>query len=293
MVNCNPETVSTDYDTSDRLYFEPLTVEDVMAVIEAEKPARGHRPARWPDPAQHGSGLDRAGVPIAGTSPDAIDAAEDRERFAALCVANGVPQPPNGIATSVAEALDVIDRIGLPALVRPSYVLGGRAMRIIYSVDELSEYLSELSGGRSAGEVGAGAVGLRDAPLLIDRFLESAVEVDVDAVYDGAELYIGGVMEHVEEAGVHSGDSACVVPPPNLAAKTLATITEYTERLARGIGVRGLLNIQFAVRDDDGVRARGQPTGVPDRAVHLQGHGSSAGEGGNPSDDGGEPRRFA
>ncbi len=251
MVNCNPETVSTDYDTSDRLYFEPLTVEDVMAVIEAEKPRAVIVQLGGQTPLSIAPALDRAGVPIAGTSPDAIDAAEDRERFAALCVINGVPQPPNGIATSVAEALDVIDRIGLPALVRPSYVLGGRAMRIIYSVDELSEYLSELSGGRSSGEVGAGAVGLRDVPLLIDRFLESAVEVDVDAVYDGAELYVGGVMEHVEEAGVHSGDSACVVPPPNLATKTLATITEYTERLARGIGVRGLLNIQFAVRGDD------------------------------------------
>jgi carbamoyl-phosphate synthase large subunit len=246
MVNCNPETVSTDYDTSHRLYFEPLSVEDVLAVIDAETPLAVIVQLGGQTPLSIAPALARAGIAIAGTSPDAIDAAEDRERFAALCATHGIPQPPNGIATSVAEAVDIIDRIGLPALVRPSYVLGGRAMRIIYTVDELSEYLAELYGRQPAGEVD-----LHDAPLLIDRFLESAVEVDVDAIFDGRELYIGGVMEHVEEAGVHSGDSACVVPPPSLSAETLGRIGEFTERLARGIGVRGLLNIQFAVRDDD------------------------------------------
>ncbi len=243
MINCNPETVSTDYDTSDRLYFEPLTGEDVLAVVAVESPEAVVVQLGGQTPLGLAPTLQRHGVTIAGTSPDAIDVAEDRERFAALCRRLEVPQPPHGTARSVAEAMDVVDRIGLPVLVRPSYVLGGRAMRIVYSIDELSTYLAELYGGSRAGEFD-----LAEAPVLIDRFLESATEVDVDAVYDGTDLYVGGIMEHVEEAGVHSGDSACVVPPPTLAADAEATIRRHTAALADGLGVRGLLNIQFAVR---------------------------------------------
>ncbi len=246
MVNCNPETVSTDYDTSTRLYFEPLTIEDVLAIVDAERPHAVIVQLGGQTPLGLAHGLEAAGVPVAGTPPDAIDMAEDRERFSAMCRTLGIPQPPHGTATSVAAALDVIDDVGLPALVRPSYVLGGRAMRIIYSVEELSAYLSDLYGAAPGGEVDLSA-----SPLLIDRFLESAVEVDVDAVYDGVDLYVGGVMEHVEEAGVHSGDSACVVPPPTLTQDTIDRITEITRALAEGIGVRGLINIQFAVRGSD------------------------------------------
>jgi carbamoyl-phosphate synthase large subunit len=246
MVNCNPETVSTDYDTSSRLYFEPLTIDDVMSIVEVEQPVAVIVQLGGQTPLGLAHGLEAAGVTVAGTSPDAIDLAEDRERFSTLCRSLDLSQPPHGTATSVAEALDVIDTIGLPALVRPSYVLGGRAMRIIYSVEELSTYLADLYGAIPGGEVD-----LSDAPLLIDRFLESATEVDVDAVFDGADLYIGGIMEHVEEAGVHSGDSACVVPPPNLTDAAISAVIEGTWKLAEGIGVRGLLNIQFAVRGSD------------------------------------------
>jgi carbamoyl-phosphate synthase large subunit len=245
MVNCNPETVSTDYDTSDRLYFEPLTAEDVLAVIEKEQPVGVIVQLGGQTPLSLARALETAGIPIAGTSPDAIDTAEDRERFSALCTEYGIPQPPHGIATSVRQAEEVVDEIGFPALVRPSYVLGGRAMRIIYTIDELSEYLQELYGAVPGGEVD-----LSGAPLLIDRFLEAATEVDVDAVFDGNELLIGGVMEHVEEAGVHSGDSACVVPPPTLSATAHAAIVDYTGRLAKGLDVCGLINIQFAVKGD-------------------------------------------
>jgi len=245
MVNCNPETVSTDYDTSDRLYFEPLTVEDVLAILEAEQPEAVVVQLGGQTPLGLAHALEAAGFRVAGTSPDAIDLAEDRERFSGLCAAVGVPQPAHGIARSEAEAEAVVDRIGLPALVRPSYVLGGRAMRIIYSVEELRAYTDELYGSALGGDAD-----LSGAPLLIDRFLESAVEVDVDAIYDGDELFIGGVMEHVEEAGVHSGDSACVVPPPTLGTRAHEKILQYTERLARGLEVQGLLNIQFAVQGD-------------------------------------------
>jgi carbamoyl-phosphate synthase large subunit len=246
MVNCNPETVSTDYDTSTRLYFEPLTIEDVLAVVASEQPTAVIVQLGGQTPLGLAHALEASGVHVAGTSPASIDMAEDREQFSALCRQLGIAQPPHGTATSVAEALDVIDDIGLPALVRPSYVLGGRAMRIIYSVEELSKYLAELYGALPGGEVD-----LSDSPLLIDRFLESATEVDVDAVFDGVDLYIGGIMEHVEEAGVHSGDSACVVPPPTLHARVIAAVEDATRKLAEGLTVRGLINIQFAIRNDD------------------------------------------
>ncbi len=246
MVNCNPETVSTDYDISTRLYFEPLTAEDVLAIVDAEQPAAVVVQLGGQTPLGLARALEQAGVPIAGTPPAAIDRAEDREQFSRLCAEQGILQPPHGTATSVAEAQEVVDAIGLPALVRPSYVLGGRAMRIIYSVEDLSTYLTDLYGAAAGSEVD-----LREAPLLIDRFLESAVEVDVDAVFDGVDLYIGGIMEHVEEAGVHSGDSACVVPPPTLSDDVIARVTSDTRKLAEALGVRGLLNIQFAIRGDE------------------------------------------
>jgi carbamoyl-phosphate synthase large subunit len=242
MVNCNPETVSTDYDTADRLYFEPLTVEDVLEVHAAEVAAAGGDAGRVGVLVQLGGqtplalarALERAGVRILGTQPEAIDLAEDRGRFAELLAELGIPQPPGGVARSLDEALQIAGSIGFPALVRPSYVLGGRAMEIVYTPEQMRSWLE-----RNAGE---GAV-------LVDRFLEGSVEVDVDAVFDGHELYVGGVMEHIEEAGVHSGDSACVVPPYTLGRAQLAQLREYTEAIAARIGTRGLINIQFAVRD--------------------------------------------
>jgi carbamoyl-phosphate synthase large subunit len=245
MVNCNPETVSTDYDTSDRLYFEPLTPEDVLAVIERERPVAVIVQLGGQTPLKLVTALEEAGVPIAGTSPASIDAAEDRELFSRLCREAGVRQPLHGIARSAREAEEIVDTIGFPVLVRPSFVLGGRAMRILYSVEELAEHMDGLAGG------GMPETDPAAGPLLIDRFLEGAVEVDVDAIFDGEEMYLGGIMEHVEEAGIHSGDSACVVPAPTLSAAAVATITSNTERLAAGLEVRGLVNIQFAVQGDE------------------------------------------
>ncbi len=243
MVNCNPETVSTDYDTSDRLYFEPLTAEDVIAVLETEQPEAVIVQLGGQTPLNLASDLERAGITIAGTSPSSIDLAEDREQFSALCDRLGIRQPPAGTATSVAEADEVVDRIGLPVLVRPSYVLGGRKMRVVYSYDQLDEYMAEIYGDPDPE--------LTVAPILIDRFLESATEVDVDAIHDGHELLVGGIMEHVEQAGVHSGDSACVTPPPTLSPEASAEIIDITRRLAAELGVRGLINIQFAVKGED------------------------------------------
>ena len=243
MVNCNPETVSTDYDTSDRLYFEPLTAEDVLEVARVEHPDAVVVQLGGQTPLKLAKRLEAAGLTIAGTSPESIDIAEDRERFAELCRELGVRQPPHGTALSRFQAEEVIDRIGFPVLVRPSYVLGGRAMRVVYSYDELADALTEIE-RESELEFG-------DAPLLIDRFLEAATEVDVDAVFDGHELLVGGVMEHVEEAGIHSGDSACIVPPPTLSEEAHKSILRATEDLARALEVRGLINIQFAVKGDD------------------------------------------
>jgi carbamoyl-phosphate synthase large subunit len=246
MVNCNPETVSTDYDTSARLYFEPLTVEDVLAVLAVERPLAVIVQLGGQTPLGLAHAIEEAGWAIAGTPPDAVDAAEDRARFSAFCRDAGVPQPPHGTATSVEGARAVAAEIGFPVLVRPSYVLGGRAMRLVYTEAELVGYLSGLYTAVPGGEVD-----LSEAPVLIDRFLESAVEVDVDAVCDGVEVFIGGIMEHVQEAGVHSGDSACVLPPRTLDAGVVASIESHTAALARGLGVGGLINVQFAVQGSD------------------------------------------
>ncbi len=255
MVNCNPETVSTDYDTSDRLYFEPLTVEDVLEICRAEQPVAVVVQLGGQTPLNLARRLESQGVPIAGTPPDRIDAAEDRERFSELCRDLGIAQPSHGTASSPAEAHRVVERIGLPVLVRPSYVLGGRAMRVIYSSEEMSSYLEDLYQGDESG------TDVFAAPILIDRFLEAAVEVDVDAIYDGRQLLVGGVMEHVEEAGVHSGDSACVIPPPTIGVPARRTILEATGALAEALEVRGLINIQFAVKDDEVFILEANPRG--------------------------------
>jgi carbamoyl-phosphate synthase large subunit len=239
MVNCNPETVSTDYDTSDRLYFEPLTLEDVLEVVAAEREAGPVAGVIVQLGGQTPLGLARAlaaeGVPVAGTSPDAIHLAEDRGEFGAVLAAAGLPAPRYGTATSPAQARLVADEIGYPVLVRPSYVLGGRGMEIVYDAGSLAEYVAR------ATEASPGH------PVLIDRFLDDAIEIDVDALYDGKELYLGGVMEHIEEAGIHSGDSAAVLPPITLGREYIAEIRRSTEAIASGVGVRGLLNVQYAL----------------------------------------------
>ncbi|PKQ28710.1 MAG: carbamoyl phosphate synthase large subunit [Candidatus Anoxymicrobium japonicum] len=238
MVNCNPETVSTDYDTSDRLFFEPLTFEDVMNIVDREKPMGAIIQLGGQTPLKLAIPLERAGVKILGTSPAAIDRAEDREQFGDMLEKLGIDCPPGGVATSVEGAIQVAERIGYPALVRPSYVLGGRAMEIVYS-DEMMKYYMETAVKASP-----------EHPVLIDRFLEDAKEVDVDALCDGVRVYIGAIMEHVEEAGIHSGDSACVIPPIFLSKRVKADITRFTEQLAIELGVVGLINIQYAVKDE-------------------------------------------
>jgi carbamoyl-phosphate synthase large subunit len=253
MINCNPETVSTDYDTSDRLYFEPLTFEDVMEVIEAETPVAVIVQLGGQTPLNLAHELFEAGVPIAGTSPASIALAEDREQFSELCNSLGLKQPPSGSASSVTEAIDVVDQVGLPVMVRPSFVLGGRRMKVIYSIEELADYVRELYGEADPELIGA--------PILIDRFLEAAVEIDVDAVYDGNELLLGGVMEHVEEAGVHSGDSDCVTPPPTISDEAHKEILAATRELAGALEVRGLINLQFAVKGDEVFLLEANPRG--------------------------------
>jgi carbamoyl-phosphate synthase large subunit len=241
MVNCNPETVSTDYDTSDRLYFEPLTLEDVLELLHVEQQAGrlvgvivqfgGQTPLKL------ARGLEAAGIPILGTSPDAIDLAEDRQRFAGLVERLGLAQPAGGIAFSAAQAVGVAETIGYPVLIRPSYVLGGRAMEIVETTAQLETYIA------TAVEVSG------DAPVLIDRYLRDAIEVDVDALADGETVHVAGIMQHIEEAGVHSGDSACSLPPYSLDETVVAEIRRATELLARALDVRGLMNVQYAVKD--------------------------------------------
>jgi len=244
MVNCNPETVSTDYDTSDRLYFEPLTLEDVLNVIDAEDPVGVIVSLGGQTPLKLASALPPELV--CGTAPDSIDLAEDRERWNSLCAQLEIPQPPGGTAVTYEEAEQICQRIGFPALVRPSYVLGGRAMTIVYDLEELEEAMKELAAFGGLGREGGLSA---DRPVLIDRFLEDAVEVDVDSIRDHTgEFILGGILEHVEEAGVHSGDSACAIPPPNLSQETQEVIVEYAKQLAERLEVVGLLNVQFAVK---------------------------------------------
>ena len=245
MINCNPETVSTDYDTSDRLYFEPLTLEDVLEVIHAESASGelvgvivqlGGQTALG-----LAQGLAAHGVPILGTSPDAIDLAEERGAFSRILDEAKLISPANGTATSLAEALVIAERIGYPVLVRPSFVLGGRGMEIVYDAKALDGYFDRIKDQAIVGP---------KHPLLVDRFLDDAIEIDIDALYDGTELYVGGVMEHIEEAGIHSGDSSCTLPPITLSDAQIDRVREATLKIAKGIGVQGLINVQFALAHD-------------------------------------------
>jgi carbamoyl-phosphate synthase large subunit len=243
MVNCNPETVSTDYDTSDRLYFEPLTEEDVVELVRVEQ-SRGHLLGvivqyGGQTPLKLAHGLANAGIPILGTSPDAIDLAEDRERFQVLLRTLNLRQPANGIARSASQAEQVAAEIGYPVVIRPSYVLGGRAMEIIHDHAAMQRYI------REAVDVSG------DRPVLLDSYLQDAIEVDVDVVADRSEAYIAGVMQHIEEAGIHSGDSACSLPPHSLAPDIVGELERQSEILARALNVVGLMNIQFAIKDKD------------------------------------------
>ncbi|OJZ74967.1 carbamoyl phosphate synthase large subunit [Mycobacterium paraffinicum] len=246
MVNCNPETVSTDYDTADRLYFEPLTFEDVLEVYRAEQQSAGAGPGvvgvivqlGGQTPLGLAQRLADAGVPIVGTPPEAIDLAEDRGAFGDVLAGAGLPAPKYGMATTFAQARRIADEIGYPVLVRPSYVLGGRGMEIVYDDETLEGYITRATALSP------------EHPVLVDRFLEDAVEIDVDALCDGAEVYIGGIMEHIEEAGIHSGDSACALPPVTLGRSDIEKVRRATEAIAHGIGVIGLLNVQYALKDD-------------------------------------------
>src|ERR1700692_4739479 len=237
MVNCNPETVSTDYDTSDRLYFEPLTLEHVLNICDTEKPDGVIVQFGGQTPLTLALPLKQQGIPIIGTDPADIDLAEDRKLFGKLLDELGIPSPPNGTATSAEEACEVARRLGYPVLVRPSYVLGGRALGIAYDGESVRKYMRE-------------AVSFsQDRPVLIDRFLEDATELDVDALSDKEDVLIAGVMEHIEEAGVHSGDSSCVLPAHSIGRNELRTIQDYTVRLARALNVIGLMNVQYAIKD--------------------------------------------
>jgi carbamoyl-phosphate synthase large subunit len=245
MINCNPETVSTDYDTSDRLYFEPMTLEDVLEVIHAESAfgeiigvivQLGGQTALG-----LAQGLKDAGVPILGTTPESLDLAEDRGAFSKILEQAGLLSPANGTAINLEEAKDVAQRIGYPVLVRPSHVLGGRGMEIVYEPEGMVGYFGRIEGQAIVG---------MEHPLLVDRFLDDAIEIDIDALYDGVELYVGGVMEHIEEAGIHSGDSSCTLPPITLSDSQIRRVRDATELIAKGVGVRGLINVQFGLAAD-------------------------------------------
>ena len=238
MVNCNPETVSTDYDTSDKLYFEPLTAEDVLSIYNKEKPEGVIVQFGGQTPLNLAKELAEAGVKILGTTPETIDLAEDRDRFRQVINRLGIPQPESGMASTLEQALSVAERIGYPLMIRPSYVLGGRAMKIILDEDMLEEYVAK-------------AVGVSpDRPLLLDKFLEDAIESEADAISDGTDAFVPAVMQHIEYAGIHSGDSACVIPPVIISKKHKKIIYDYTRRIAMELKVVGLMNIQYAIYDD-------------------------------------------
>ena len=234
MVNCNPETVSTDFDTSDRLYFEPITVEDVLAITDIEKPEGVIVQYGGQTPLKIAEELEKNGVPILGTSPDSIDLAEDRGRFQEFVNKHNLKQPPNGIASSVEEAMEVSEQVGFPLVVRPSYVLGGRAMEVVYKKTDLENYLVEA--------VQASA----KSPVLLDGFLNQAIEMDIEAVCDGETVIIGGILQHIEQAGIHSGDSACSLPPYSLSKELIDEITQMVKKIAIEIGAIGLINVQLA-----------------------------------------------
>ncbi|NQT71534.1 MAG: carbamoyl-phosphate synthase large subunit, partial [Chloroflexi bacterium] len=238
MVNCNPETVSTDYDTSDKLYFEPLTVEDILSIYEKEKPDGVVAQFGGQTPLNIANELEAAGVKILGTSPDTIDLAEDRDRFSAMMDKLGIPMAESGMASKLEDALAIANRIGYPLMVRPSYVLGGRGMEVVHDEEMLEEYF-------------AAAVGVTpDRPILIDRFLDNAIEAEADAIADGTDAFVPAIMEHIELAGVHSGDSACVIPPVSIPEKHIDTIYEYTKKIAKELHVVGLMNMQYAICND-------------------------------------------
>ena len=238
IVNCNPETVSTDYDTSDKLYFEPLTVEDVLSIYEKEKPEGVIVQFGGQTPLNIAAELKKCGVPILGTTPETIDLAEDRDLFRAMMERLGIPMPEAGMASKLEQAVEVARRIGYPLMVRPSYVLGGRGMEIVYDEEMLQQYM-------------AAAVDVTpERPILIDKFLENAIEAEADAIADGTDAFVPAVMEHIELAGIHSGDSACVIPPISIPLKHVETIKEYTRRIAKEMGVVGLMNIQYAIAND-------------------------------------------
>ena len=239
MVNSNPETVSTDYDTSDKLYFEPLTLEHVLAICDKEKPDGVIVQFGGQTPLKLAKGLEAAGVPIIGTSPDSIDVAEDRKRFGMLVDKLGIKQPANGMASNLEEAKVIAERIGYPVLVRPSYVLGGRAMMICYNEKALATYIRDAI---SASE---------ERSVLVDKFLEAAIEIDVDAICDGVDVVIGGIMQHIENAGIHSGDSACILPAYSLSDDIISRLRKHTHDLARSLNVIGLMNIQYAVKNNE------------------------------------------
>ena len=258
--------MSTDYDTSDRLYFEPLTLEDVLEIVHVEKPFGVIVQYGGQTPLKLARDLEANGVPIIGTTPDSIDIAEDRERFQKLLHKLKLKQPPNRTARSAQKALALADEIGYPLVVRPSYVLGGRAMEIVHEQSDLERYM------REAVKVS------NDSPVLLDRFLNDAIEVDVDAICDGKQVLIGGIMEHIEQAGVHSGDSACSLPPFSLSPEIQDELRRQTVAMAHALKVVGLMNVQFAIQNGHDLRARSESARVAHRAVRVQGDRAAAGQ---------------
>lgn len=258
IVNCNPETVSTDYDTSDKLYFEPLTLEDVLSIYKKEKPIGVIAQFGGQTPLNLAAELEKNGVKILGTSPEVIDLAEDRDRFRNIMDKLEIPMPEAGMAVNVDEALEVAEKIGYPVMVRPSYVLGGRGMEVVHDSDSLVGYMNA-------------AVGVTpDRPILIDRFLNHAMECEADAISDGKHAFVPAVMEHIELAGVHSGDSACILPSLNIPEENVKTINEYTKKIAEEMGVVGLMNMQYAIEDGKSLCAGGEPESVQNCSAGIK-----------------------